>query len=100
MTQVPPPNRLQVWSAPALLFIHSLPRVVFPLVITSLLMGGLLLPNSLALVAGILLTVCGLLLLWLVLLSWPLLETGAKFTRVLMLLLVFGYAVGRFTGKL
>lgn len=91
------PSRLFVLSAPALQFLHSLPRWVFPLFTSGLLLGGLLIGN--AIVGGVLLLLVGLLLLWLVMLSWQLLTNSAKFTRVLLLSLVFGYAIGRFTGR-
>ena len=88
------PSKLFVLSAPALQFLHGLPRWIFPVFTSLLLLGGLMVGNGI--VGGLLLVIVGLLLLWLVLLSWNLLNGAARFTRVILLLMVFGYAVGRF----
>ena len=98
MSEHQKPNRLQVWSAPALLFIHRLPKFAFPLFTAALLLGGLWVAQDF--VGGGLLLCLGLLLMWLVALSWQLLAWPARITRVVLLVLVFGYAAGRFAGKL
>lgn len=94
-----PPRRIEVISAPLLLRIHSLPRVVFPLFITLLLLGGLFAPASFAWLGGVLLLIVGAVLLWLVALSWPLLTGTSRVTRSVLLMLVFGYAIGRLLGR-
>ena len=95
-----PPRRIEVISAPLLLRIHSMPRVLFPLFITVLLLAGLMLPAAYAWLGGICLVLVGVVLAWLVALSWPLLTGASRLTRSVLLILVFGYAVGRFLGRL
>lgn len=89
-------SNLQKFSAPILLFIHSLPRWVFPTATAVLLLSGLFVPNGV--IGGILLTMLGLILGWLVALSWPLLPNGSRIIRVIMLAVTFYYTYGRFTG--
>ena len=91
-----PPSRLQVWSTPAVLFLHRLPRLVFPLFTSALLLVGLIVP--IGWIGGLSLLVVGLILLWLLALSWALLPWPARGTRLLLLLMIFGYATGRFVG--
>lgn len=91
-----PPSRLQVWSTPAILFLHRLPRWVFPVTTAALLLAGLMLPNDWAGAAALVLV--GFILLWLLALSWQLLQWPARATRLLLLAMIFGYAVGRLTG--
>ena len=91
------PSTLHKISAPALLFIHSMPRVVFPLFTAAILLGGLFATNSL--VGGGLLILLGLILGWLIALSWSLLTPSSRLVRSFMLIVVFGYALNRiFTG--
>lgn len=95
-SNTPKPNKLHQLSAPALLFIHSLPRFVFPLVTAAILLGGLFTTNSI--LGGSLLVLLGLILAWLIALSWKLLTPTAQVVRSLMLVVVFGYAFGRIFG--
>lgn len=95
-TNPPKPNRLQQISAPVLLFIHSLPRFVFPLFTAAILLGGLFATNSI--IGGTLLVVLGLILGWLIALSWSLLTPTAQIVRSIMLVVVFGYAFSRLLG--
>ena len=95
-SNTPKPNKLHQISAPALLFIHSLPRFVFPLATAAILLGGLFATNPI--VGGALLIVVGLILGWLVALSWSLLTPTARVVRSLMLVVVFGYAFSRIFG--
>lgn len=89
----PTPTKLHQISAPALLFIHSMPRVVFPLFTAAILLGGLFAPNSI--VGGVLLIILGLILGWLIALSWVLLTPASRLIRSFMLVMVFGYALNR-----
>lgn len=89
-------SSLQRFSAPILLFIHSLPRWVFPLFTGVLLLAGLFVPSGI--IGGILLAMLGLILGWLVALSWPLLPNGSRIIRVIMLAVTFFYTYGRFIG--
>ena len=95
-TNAPKPNKLHVISAPILLFIHSLPRVVFPLFTAALLLGGLFATNST--IGGVLLLSVGLILGWLIALSWQLLTPTARVVRSLVLVVTFGYAFSRIFG--
>jgi hypothetical protein len=95
-SNAPKPNKLHELSAPILLFIHSLPRVVFPLVTAGILLGGLFATNSA--IGGILLLTLGLILGWLIALSWSLLSPTARIVRSFMLVVVFGYALSRLIG--
>lgn len=90
-------SKLQQLSAPVLLFIHSLPRWVFPVFTALLLLGGLFVANGL--IGGVLLLLLAVVLGWLVALSWSLLTPTARLMRVLVLCVTIGYAIGRFTGK-
>lgn len=90
-------SKFEKWSAPILLFIHGLPTWAFPLFTATLLLTGLFVTNGT--VGGLLLTAVGLILGWLVALSWRLLAPTARVIRVLMLLVTFIYAAGRFSGR-
>ncbi|MEY2634481.1 MAG: hypothetical protein RIS75_421 [Actinomycetota bacterium] len=92
----PTPSKLHQLSAPILLFIHGLPRIVFPLFTAALLLAGLFAP---AVLGGILLLILALILWWLVALSWRLLTPTAKAMRTILLFVVVAYAIGRFTGR-
>lgn len=92
------PTRLQVWSAPILLFINRMPKFVFPLFTFALLLGGLWLANGV--IGGILLVFLGLILGWLLMLSWELLPASARGLRLLVVLMSFGYGIGRMMGLL
>jgi hypothetical protein len=91
------PTRLEVFSAPILLFIHSLPRWIFPVFTAGLLLIGLFATNGI--MGGLFLVLVGIVLGWLVALSWPLLTNSTRLMRLGLLLLVFGYAIGRFIGR-
>lgn len=91
-----PPSRLQVWSTPAIMFLHRLPRWAFPVFTSALLLAGLAVP--LGVIGGTALVTVGLILLWLLALSWALLPWPARATRLLLLAMIFGYAVARFAG--
>ncbi len=92
------PTRLEKFSAPILLFIHGLPRFVFPLFTAALLLIGLFSANSV--IGGIFLMLVGTIIGWLVTLSWKLLPVGARLIRLALVLMIFGYALGRITGRL
>ena len=96
MANDPTPNWLMVKSTPVLLWLHGKPRWVFPLLISLVLLGGLTVPNYV--LGGALLTLVGLILTWLVALSWKLMALPAKAMRLVLLSLVFGYALARFAG--
>jgi hypothetical protein len=91
------PSRLAQWSAPILLFIHGLPRFVFPVFTLAILLAGLFIGDGR--IGAIFLVVLGLILWWLLALSWRLLTPTAKAMRVILLGVVAAYALGRFTGR-
>lgn len=92
------PTWLEKFSAPILLRIHSWPRFVFPLLLASVLLGGLFITEPL--LSTTLLGLVGLTLLWLITLSWPLLTLGQRLIRTLLVLALFFYAFARFKGSL
>lgn len=91
-------SALQRYSAPLLLRMHGLPRWLFPVFTALLLVGGLLVPNAIA--ATVLLSLLGLILLWLVALSWPILRPIARLMRVLVLGALVMVIVGRAQGRM
>jgi len=79
--------------------LQALNRVPRPLVVIGLaafLVAGLLLPGA---IGSAFLVVLGLFLLWLLALSWLILPTGSRFMRLAVVLLVFGAAAIRATGR-
>ncbi len=92
----PKPNKLHEISAPVLFFIHSLPRAIFPLFTAGLLLGGLFATNST--LGGSLLVIVGLILGWLIALSWSLLTPTARLVRSMVLFVTFAYAFSRLFG--
>jgi hypothetical protein len=95
-------NRKPTWlekvSAPILLRIHSWPRFVFPLLLASVLLGGLFISQPL--ISTALLSLVAITLVWLITLSWPLLTGGQRLIRTLLVIALFFYAFGRFNGSL
>lgn len=73
-----------------------MPRLILPLIMGVLLLAGLLIPSPLA---GLLLIVLGLLLAWLVALSWPAIEIPSRAIRVLVTLMIFAAAVWKLGGN-
>ena len=61
--------------------LHALPRWLIPVAMAVLLVTGFALEGVLA---GLCLLAVGLFLLWLVLLSWPVLTVGSKAIRVVV----------------
>jgi uncharacterized membrane protein len=79
--------------------LQALNRVPRPLVVIGLaafLVAGLLLPGA---IGSVFLVILGLFLLWLIALSWPVLPTGSKVMRVIVVVLAFGAAAMRATGR-
>ncbi len=79
--------------------LQALNRVPRPLVVIGMaafLVAGLMLPGA---IGSVFLVVLGLFLLWLIALSWPVLPTGSKVLRLVVVGLVFGAAVLRATGR-
>lgn len=76
-----PVSRVQIWSTPILVRLHGLPRWVVPVVMAALLVTGFALEGW---PAALCLALVGLFLLWLLLLSWPVLRPGSKAVRVIV----------------
>ena len=92
-------KRFEKASAPYLARIHALPRWILPVFMTIILLIGLLAnPNeSPGLWIGFFaLLFIGLILVWLLALSWPLLTRSSKVLRVLVAILIFFTAFSRF----
>ena len=89
-------KRIEVFSAPSLIRLHSLPRAVVPVGIIILMFVGLVKDNA---VGGIALLVVCAFVGWLLYLSWPLLESRARILRAITVLLVFIAALSKFVGK-
>ncbi|MFZ1363106.1 MAG: DUF6703 family protein [Candidatus Nanopelagicales bacterium] len=94
--QSPARRKLEALSYKPLKAIHTMPRLVLPIVMGALLLAGLLIPFPLA---GLLLVLLGLLLTWLVALSWPALEMSARAIRVIVILIIFAAAVWKLSGN-
>jgi hypothetical protein len=93
-------RRLNIASAPVLLFMHRIPRWVVPVIMGLLLTGGLFLSGSWAWLGAVCLALVGLFLLWLFLLAWPILTPGGKAARALAVVAVLGLTVLKATGRL
>jgi len=66
-------------------FLKRLPRLVLPIAMGLLLLGGLLLPSQFA---GLLLLVVAVFLGWLLALSWPVLNGSSRAIRLLVVVVV------------
>lgn len=87
-------------SAPLLLRMHALPRWLVPVGLGLLLTLGLFLSGSWTWLGTLCLAVVGIFLLWLFLLSWPVLTPGGRLARSLAVIGVLGLAVLKAAGRL
>lgn len=92
------PSALHRWSAPILLRLHGWPRWLFPVFTALLLVGGLMVPNTI--LATVLLAVLSLILLWLIAISWPVLKPLPRLMRVLVLGALVLVTVQRAKGRM
>jgi hypothetical protein len=81
-------------SATVIVFLSHLPRAVPGLLVVFLVAAGLLAKPA---ISGVALLVVGLLLTWLVFLSWPRLPATGRVVRCVVIAIVFAYAISRFT---
>lgn len=89
-------QKVEQASAPLLVLLHRMPRVVFAALPLLLLVGGAFLPVAIALpMLGLALLLLG----WLAFLSWPRAEGGAKLMRLIVPGLVVAIAVLRLSGS-
>jgi hypothetical protein len=89
-------KRVEVFSAPVLIRLHSLPRAVMPVIIIALMFVGLVKDNA---TGGVALLAVWAFVSWLLYLSWPLLEGRARLLRVLTVMLVLVAALSKFVSK-
>ncbi|NQU37648.1 MAG: hypothetical protein HQ526_08670 [Actinobacteria bacterium] len=96
-SQAKSPARLKLerFSVRPLHFLKRLPRLVLPVLLGLLLLGGLLLPSQLA---GLLLLVVAVFLGWLLALSWPALIGSARAVRLFVVVIVTFAAFWRLFG--
>ena len=78
-------KRVTDLSAPALLMIHSLPKLLVPGLIVILMVAGMLLGPP---YGGVPLTVVSIFIGWLMYLSWPLLDQRSRLIRFLVFLIL------------
>ena len=87
---------LEKASVRPLLVLKSLPSWLVPVLLAAVMVAGLMIPSPWA---GLLLLLPAFFLLWLLLLSWPLLSTTGKLVRVLVILVLVGATWFRLTGQ-
>lgn len=92
----PARQKLEQSSVGPLNRLKRLPRWTIPALMGLLLLGGLLIPSPLA---GLLLIVLASFLAWLVALSWPVLPAGARWLRLVVVVVVAAAAVWRLSGR-
>lgn len=96
-SQAKSPARLKLerYSIRPLHFFRRLPKLVLPIVMGLFLFLGLFLPTPLA---GAFLLVLGVFLGWLLALSWPALNVGSRWLRVVVVIAIIAAAFWRFAG--
>lgn len=87
-------------SAPILLAMHALPRWVVPVIMGLLLAGGLFLSGPWNWLGAVLLGLVTLIVLWLYVLSWPVLPPAGRVGRALVVIGLAGITVVKAMGKL
>lgn len=87
-------------SAPALLWMHRLPRWAVPVAMGLLLTAGLFLGGSLTWLGALLLLIVALFVAWLLALSWPVLSGGGRFARGMVAVALFGLTALKAAGRL
>lgn len=90
--------RFERLSRPVLVAVRLAPRWLLVVVLALLLFGGLAL--TLTWLAGTLLVIVGLFLLWLLLLAWPVLTPKSRLMRAVVVVGLFGVAIFKYTGRL
>jgi hypothetical protein len=79
--------------------LSRLPKFVVVVTPGILLFLGLIQTGNLAWLGGVLLLIVAALLAWLTALSWPVISIRSRIVRVVVVLVVIGFAVFKFTGK-
>lgn len=96
----PARRRFEEISYPIVQWLNNLPRFVIVVAPGVLLFLGLIQTGSLAWLGGVLLLLVAGILAWLTALSWPVIATRSKIVRVVVILVVLGFAAFKFTGRL
>ena len=95
----PPPAAWSEWlarvSRPWLLRLRAAPRAALLIVLVAVLGLGLFTPGPLG---GFFLLLIGLFLLWLALLAWPVLHSGARAIRIGVAVFVIAAAIAKAVG--
>jgi hypothetical protein len=94
-----PRGNLERASVPILMRLLALPRWLIVVLMGTFLFLGLIQTGNLAWLGGIFLLIVGGFLGWLLALSWPVLTTGRRLTRVIVVAAVLGIAVLKFLGR-
>lgn len=92
-------RRLEAISFPALRTLSRLPRWLIVVLPAILLLLGLIQTGPLSWLGGVLLLIVFILLAWLTVLSWPAIQPGSRFMRVIVLAALLGIVVLKFAGR-
>jgi hypothetical protein len=92
-------RRFEDFSLPMVERLNRLPRFLIIITPGVLLFLGLIQTGPLAWVGGILLLLVAVILAWLTALSWPVITLRSKIVRVVVVLVVIGFAWFKFTGR-
>lgn len=94
-----PRGNLERASVPILMRLLALPRWLIVVLMGSFLFLGLIQTGNLAWLGGIFLLIVGGFLGWLLALSWPVLSTGRRISRIVVVAAVLGIAALKFLGR-
>jgi len=94
-----PRGNLERASVPLLMRLLALPRWLIVVLMGTFLFLGLIQTGNLAWLGGIFLLIVGGFLGWLLALSWPVLTTGRRVSRIVVVAAVLGIAVLKFLGR-
>lgn len=94
-----PRGNLERASIPLLTRLLALPRWLIVVLMGTFLFLGLIQTGNLAWLGGIFLLIVGGFLGWLLALSWPVLSTGRRISRIVVVAAVLGIAVLKFLGR-
>lgn len=97
---VAPRNALERFSAPILLRLHRMPRLLVPVTMGLLMAGGLFFEGSLQWLGALFLVLVTLVVLWLYALSWPVLTPAGRIARGLVVAGLAAIAYGKAAGWL
>lgn len=94
-----PRGNLERASIPILTRLLAVPRWLIVVLMGTFLFLGLIQTGNLAWLGGIFLVIVGGFLAWLLALSWPVLSTGRRISRIVVVTAVLGIAVLKFLGR-